>query len=162
MTVTAWLEGVLPTKWSALLAKATVVLSASAAGLPSLLPISYLPESPEQIFLLRLLLLLLSALVGSLAVLILVVCHARQLRGQAKSLVSYIGLATVATALGVSLLPVLLPSSYLPALPEQIFILSIALTLLALACTLVVLFFMVRHVRNIETRNNRSFWDVGS
>jgi len=73
MFAEAWLEDLLPTKWSRRLAVATCVVAAAAFGVPSLLPQSYLPASPEQVFLLRLFLLLLVSLVGSLAVLVLVI-----------------------------------------------------------------------------------------
>ena len=73
MLADAWLEDLLPTKWSRRLALATLAAAGAAFGVPSLLPQSYLPASPEQVFLLRLLLLLLAALVGSLAVLVLIV-----------------------------------------------------------------------------------------
>jgi hypothetical protein len=73
MSAEAWLEDLLPTKWSRRLAVATVAAAGAAFGVPSLLPQSYLPASPEQVFLFRLVLLLLVALVGSLTVLVLVV-----------------------------------------------------------------------------------------
>ena len=68
-----WLEDLLPTKWSGRLAWATVVVASSAYSLPSFLPDSFLPQSPEQIFLLRLVLLLLSTTIGALSVLVTVV-----------------------------------------------------------------------------------------
>jgi len=73
MALETWLDDLLPTKWSRRLALATIGASGVAYSLPSFLPASFLPQSPEQIFLLRLVLLLLSALVGSLVTLFLVI-----------------------------------------------------------------------------------------
>ena len=69
----AWFEDLLPTKWSRRVALATIVIAGAAFGVPSILPQSYLPESQEEIFLLRIILLLLVAFVGTFAVLCLVV-----------------------------------------------------------------------------------------
>ena len=52
---------------------ATIVAAGGAFGVPSILPQSYLPESQEEIFLLRIILLLLVAFIGTLVVLSLVV-----------------------------------------------------------------------------------------
>ncbi|HUX29244.1 MAG TPA: hypothetical protein VMV78_01310 [Thiobacillus sp.] len=68
-----WLEDLLPTKWSRRLAMATVFLAGSAFAAPSILPASFLPALPEQVFLIRLVLLLLTTTVGSIAVSISVV-----------------------------------------------------------------------------------------
>lgn len=68
-----WFKEALPTKWSRQVALATVAIAVGAYGLPSLLPASYLPRSPEEIFLLRIVLFLFVALAGSLLVLFLVV-----------------------------------------------------------------------------------------
>lgn len=73
MTWEAWFKDLLPTKWSRRVAFATIVIAGAAFGVPSVLPQSYLPESQEKIFLLKIILLLLVAFVGTLAVLILVV-----------------------------------------------------------------------------------------
>ncbi len=73
MTLEAWFEDLLPTKWSRRAALATIVIAGAAFGVPSILPQSYLPESQEEIFLLRIILLLFVALVGTLVVLFLVV-----------------------------------------------------------------------------------------
>ncbi|WP_077730036.1 hypothetical protein [Methylocaldum sp. 14B] len=72
MALETWLDDLLPTKWSRRLALATIAASGAAYSLPSFLPASYLPQSQEQVFLLRLVLLLLLALVGSLFTLALV------------------------------------------------------------------------------------------
>ena len=80
MSLENWLEDLLPTKWSRRVAFAAVAASGFAYYLPSLLPGSFLPASQEQVFLIRLLLLLFVAFVGSLIVLFLVV---RAYRAQA-------------------------------------------------------------------------------
>jgi hypothetical protein len=68
-----WLTDLLPTKWSQRLAVVTIAVAGSAYSLPSILPDSYLPESPEQKFLLRLVLLLLATTIGTISILITVV-----------------------------------------------------------------------------------------
>ena len=73
MALETWLDDLLPTKWSRRLALATIGASGVAYSLPSFLPASFLPQSQEQIFLLRIVLLLLLALIGSLFTLVLVV-----------------------------------------------------------------------------------------
>ena len=73
MSLENWLEDLLPTKWSRRVAFATVAASGFAYYMPSLLPSSFLPSSQEQVFLIKLLLLLLVACVGSLIVIFLVV-----------------------------------------------------------------------------------------
>jgi hypothetical protein len=82
MSWEVWLEDLLPTKWSGRLAWATIVVAGSAFGLPSILPDSFLPKSPEQIFLLRLVLLLLSTTIGTIAILIVVVKEYNRLKAQ--------------------------------------------------------------------------------
>jgi hypothetical protein len=73
MSLESWSKDLLPTKWSRRFAVATVLASGSAYSLPSLLPQPLLPSSPVQLFLTRLVLLLLVACVGLLIVLCLVV-----------------------------------------------------------------------------------------
>jgi hypothetical protein len=74
MALESWMDDLLPTKWSRRVALVSIAAPAAAYGVPSLLPGSYLPTSPEQVFLLRLLLGAIVLLVGTLIVLALVVC----------------------------------------------------------------------------------------
>ena len=69
MPLESWLEDLLPTKWSRRFGLATVVLAGAAFGVPSILPASFLPVAPVQVFLIRLVLLLFIASVGLVAVL---------------------------------------------------------------------------------------------
>jgi len=73
MSLQSWADDLLPTKWSRRLAVATVLVAAAAYTGPSLLPNTYLPTSTEQLFLVRLLLCVSVALIGTLLVLVLVV-----------------------------------------------------------------------------------------
>lgn len=68
----AWFEDLLPTKWSRRVGLATIMIAGAAFGAPSILPKSYLPDSPEEIFLLRIILVLFVAFIGTLTVLGLV------------------------------------------------------------------------------------------
>jgi len=69
----SWLEDLLPTKWSQRLVVVTIAAAGGAYSLPGILPESFLPKSPEQMFLLRLVLLLLSTTIGTILILIAVV-----------------------------------------------------------------------------------------
>jgi hypothetical protein len=62
-----------PTKWSKWTAVLTLFVTSLAYNAPSLLPQTWLPNSQEQIFLIRLLLSETILLLGSFAVIILVV-----------------------------------------------------------------------------------------
>jgi hypothetical protein len=68
MSIENWLEDLLPTKWSRRIALATAFFAGSAFAAPSILPASFLPALPEQVFLIRLVLALLTTTVGSIAV----------------------------------------------------------------------------------------------
>ena len=73
MTMHEILTGGLPTKWSKAIAGMTLIATPSVYNVPSLLPLTWLPNSPEQIFLIRLLLSVSTLLLGSWIVLLLVV-----------------------------------------------------------------------------------------
>ena len=73
MSAQDYLTDGLPTKLSKALAVLTLVSIPSAYNFPSLLPLTLLPNSPEQVFLVRLLLSVSSLALGSLLVLVLVV-----------------------------------------------------------------------------------------
>ena len=73
MTIHEIITGGLPNKRSKAIAALTLLAIPAAYNAPSLLPLTWLPNSPEQVFLIRLLLSALSALLGTLLVLILVV-----------------------------------------------------------------------------------------
>jgi len=73
MSLQSWADDLLPTKWSRRIAVATVLATVTVYGLPSLLPLSLVPTSPEHLLLVRLFLCALAALTGTLIVLILVV-----------------------------------------------------------------------------------------
>ncbi len=73
------LADVIPTKWSQAIVVLTVGLIPLAYNAPSLLPPTWLPSSSEQIFLIRLLLSALSAFLGSLVLLILMLRHIKYL-----------------------------------------------------------------------------------
>ena len=75
-----WLVEALPTKWSRRLSGWTLPVAALAYSLPTYLPSGYLPSSPVETFLLRLVLALSTLLLGSLAVLVLVLRHAHDSR----------------------------------------------------------------------------------
>lgn len=77
MSLHTELVELLPTKWSRWIAGSSILLSAAAYNLPSLLPESVLTMQPLTLFLLKLLLSATTLLLGSLVVLILVVrdCH---------------------------------------------------------------------------------------
>lgn len=77
-----WLELLLPTKLSRLIAGMTPLLAPAAYSLPSFLPDSWLPIWPETLFLVRIVLLLLTLLLCSLATLYAVVIGYKQLRNQ--------------------------------------------------------------------------------
>ena len=82
MTLEAWFEDLLPTKWSRRVALATIGIAGGAFGVPSILPQSYLPESQEEIFLLRIILFLFVAVIGIVVVLSLVVFRASNLQAR--------------------------------------------------------------------------------
>ena len=73
MTWESWLEDLLPTKWSRRVVFATIVIAGGAFSVPSIIPPSYLSESQEEIFLLRIILLLFVAFIGTVVVLFLIV-----------------------------------------------------------------------------------------
>lgn len=77
-----WLELLLPTKLSRLIAGMTPLLAPAAYSLPSILPDSWLPIWPETLLLVRIVLLLLTLLLCSLATLYAVVIGYKQLRNQ--------------------------------------------------------------------------------
>jgi hypothetical protein len=81
VSIDAWIDDLLPTKWSRRIAVATIALSAGAFGAPSLLPTSWVPASPEHMFTVRLLLAAVVLLGGAIVVLALVV---RSHQSQAK------------------------------------------------------------------------------
>ena len=66
------LANVIPTKWSQVTAALTLLAIPSAYNAPSLLPPTWLPNSPEQVFLIRLLLSALTGWAGSLLTLLLI------------------------------------------------------------------------------------------
>lgn len=83
MSTDAWLEDLLPTKWARRIAGVTLVSVVGAFNLPSLLPPSFLPATPELLFSLRIILALATALVGVLVVLACVVLRANELQREA-------------------------------------------------------------------------------
>lgn len=72
MSPVAWFEDLLPTKWAVRLAVLTLAAAGVSYQFPSMLPPAYLPQAPEQVFLLRLVCSLVATLVGTLAVLVAV------------------------------------------------------------------------------------------
>lgn len=85
MSLDTFLEDVLPTKWSRRLAVATIALATGAYNLPSILPSSWLPNSQEQIFLLRVMLLETTALLGAFVVIVLLVVEVHASRSRIPS-----------------------------------------------------------------------------
>ena len=73
MSIENWLDDLLPTKWGRRVALAAIMLSGSSYYLPSLLPSSFLPDSEEQVFFIRLVLSLSVLIIGSLIVIFIVV-----------------------------------------------------------------------------------------
>lgn len=69
----------LPTRWSKAIAVLTLTLTVFAYNVPSHIPEKWLPNSPEQIFLIRLLLSETILLLGSFVVIFLVVLEHKHL-----------------------------------------------------------------------------------
>jgi hypothetical protein len=81
----------LPTKWSRWCMVSTIVLALFAYSVPSHLPQTWLPNSPEQIFLIQLLLSETVLLLGTFTTLLLVVLfHRKEVKAIEESCKSYI------------------------------------------------------------------------
>jgi hypothetical protein len=81
----------LPTKWSRWCMGLTLVLSVTAYNVPSHLPQTWIPNSPEQIFLIQLLLSVTVLLLGTFVTLLLVISfHRKEVKAIEESCQSYV------------------------------------------------------------------------
>ena len=142
------LQDYMPTKLTKHITMVTLMLAASAFIWPTILPPSYLPNTSEEIFWLRILLPLLVAFIGTIVILILVTRLSRLP-------VIWLGLRSLITVAFI-IAAYIVALNMLPDLPERKFQVA---TLLLTLVQIVAIFRVSCHIREINRQNSRSFWE---
>lgn len=152
-----WLSEILPGKWPSRMLIATAALIGVAFGSPSLLPASFLPSSPEQIFLLRVWLAGIVAVVGAEVVLAVLASHSKELNGR-HSVVVLTWASIIMAAISLAI-PPFLQSPIVPFLTEPSFINPILGCGVSFVFTCIAILIVSARVREQEAQSNKSFWE---
>lgn len=157
MSLTAWVEDLIPGKWPQRLAIATLPACAGAAGLPSVVPQSLLALNDAQSFFVRLLFALFAFAIFEVAIISSVANHAQS----KKQLpwVSPVAVGFPVLAALVALSPFVFPATFFPALPERELVFFVASLAVASVLLFGILVVLVAHARKVEALSDRSFWE---
>lgn len=157
MSLTAWIEDLLPGKWAQRFAIATLPTCAGAASLPSTVPPSILALTEEQVFFVRLLLFCLTFVTFEVMISIALAVHVQNKKkfSWVRKLVTT---SLVVTAF-VVLSPLVLPAAFYPDLPERTIFLYCSSATVGSILLFTILIVLVAHAKKVETLSGKSFWE---